>query len=281
MTSRHHARPFAKALAVLLATLLACLLCGCSSTGDAGGENAAMAASEEAAGSSGNAADSSAVTADREVGQAMESEGKGGAPELLYQGKASMRIVTPEGKVIYIDPYAGEGYDLAADLILVTHDHFDHSATEMVASRNPDCAVITQREAVIDGAHQTFDLGYVVVEAVQAGFNAYHDVNECAGYVLTFSNGKSVYVTGDTSTTEQMPELAEKQIDYAFYCCDGVYNMGLDEAAEAAMMVAAKHNIPYHMTTTASGRQFDRELAEQFDAPNRLIVEDGESILIE
>ena len=43
--------------------------------------------------------------------------------ELLYQGQASMRVVTDEGKVIYIDPYVGEGYDLPADLILVTHAH--------------------------------------------------------------------------------------------------------------------------------------------------------------
>ena len=46
-------------------------------------------------------------------------------------------------------------------------------------------------------------------------------------------------------------------------------------------MVGAKHNIPYHMTATTDGRHFDRELAEQFEAKNRLIVEDGEEILVE
>ncbi|MBP5395997.1 MAG: hypothetical protein J6Y34_03270, partial [Bacteroidales bacterium] len=34
------------------------------------------------------------------------------APKLLYQGHGSLRIVTGDGKVIYVDPYAGEGYDL-------------------------------------------------------------------------------------------------------------------------------------------------------------------------
>lgn len=91
---------------------------------------------------------------------------------------------------------------------------------------------------------------------------------------------QSVYVTGDTSTTEQMPLLAEKNIDYAFFCCDGIYNMGLDEAAECAEMVGAKHNIPYHVTAK-EGVVFDRELAEQFEAPNRLIIEAGEEIVIE
>ena len=41
------------------------------------------------------------------------------AGRLLYQGHGSLRIVTGEGKVIYVDPYAGDGYDLPADLIRI------------------------------------------------------------------------------------------------------------------------------------------------------------------
>ena len=47
--------------------------------------------------------------------------------KLLYQGHGSFRITTDEGKVIYVDPFAGEGYDLSADGILVTHGHYDHT----------------------------------------------------------------------------------------------------------------------------------------------------------
>ena len=202
------------------------------------------------------------------------------AATLLYMGQASMRIVTAEGKVIYIDPYTGD-YTMPADLILVTHGHFDHCAVEEVENRNDSCQIITYKEAVVNGEHQAFDLGYVKIEAVEAGYNNWHDVNACVGYILTFSNGISLYVTGDTSTTKQMPLLAEKNIDYAFFCCDGVFNMGLEEAAECARAVAAKHNIPYHNTTDNTGEMFDRSLAEQFDAPNRLIVFPGEELLLE
>ncbi len=75
------------------------------------------------------------------------------APTLLYMGQASIRIVTAEGKVIYIDPYAGDQYDLPADLILVTHGHFDHYAIDKVTNRNENCQIITHKEAVIDGVH--------------------------------------------------------------------------------------------------------------------------------
>lgn len=139
-----------------------------------------------------------------------------GSATLLYQGQASIRIITDEGKVIYIDPYAGDSYELPTDLILVTHSHFDHSQTDKVENRNEGCQIITYKEAVQDGVHQTFELGFVTVEAVEAGYNSLHDVNDCVGYVLTFSNGKSVYVTGDTSKTEQMSLMDEMEIDYAF-----------------------------------------------------------------
>ncbi len=203
------------------------------------------------------------------------------APVLLYMGQASIRIVTPEDKVIYIDPYAGGAYDLPADLILVTHDHFDHSALDRVKERSEDCVVITQVEALENGEHQTFVFPFVTVEAVEAGYNRWHDVRECVGYVLTFTNGKSVYVSGDTSTTNQMSEMSSMEIDYAFYCCDGVYNMGIKEAVRCAEMVGAKHNIPYHNSTSNRGEMFDLELAEQFDAENRLIVLPGEEIEIQ
>ena len=73
------------------------------------------------------------------------------APSLLYMGQGSLRIVTGEGKVIYIDPYSGDGYDLPADLILVTHGHYDHNGLALVQSRNEDCRIITQNEALAGG----------------------------------------------------------------------------------------------------------------------------------
>ena len=59
----------------------------------------------------------------------------------------------------------------------------------------------------------------------------------------------------NTSTNKQMAEMADMSIDYAFYCCDGVYNynMGLEEAARCAEIVGAKHYIPYHNSTSNPG----------------------------
>ena len=200
---------------------------------------------------------------------------KDATDRLLYQGHGSLRITTADGKVIYIDPYAGKGYENAADLILITHGHYDHTDTSRIESRNPGCRVITWKEALEGGKHRSFDFGFVSVEAVEAGFNRNHNAKECVGFVLTLPTGVSVYASGDTSKTKQMTKLAEKNIDFAFFSCDGIYNMDLAEAAECAEIVGAKHNIPYHM---APGKLFERSRAEKFNAPNRLILADGEEI---
>lgn len=252
-----------KAICILLLLCLPASLAACAGSG---GTDATGAVTQTHA---------AAQTSEQEETTMAENTS---ASKLLYMGHASLRLTTPEGKVIYIDPYAGDGYAPAADLILVTHSHFDHTALDKVANRAPDCRVITWKEALAGGKHQTFDLDYATVEAVEAGYNRNHSVKECVGYVLTLSDGVRVYVSGDTSKTKQMPALAEKQIDYAFFCCDGVYNMDLDEAAECAALVGAKHSIPYHVIAASGGTTFDRARAEQFAAEGRLILEPGEEI---
>ncbi len=201
-----------------------------------------------------------------------------GGSAMLYQGHGSLRITTGEGRIIYIDPYAGDGYDLPADLILITHGHYDHTDVGLIKSRNDDCRVITYKEALVKGEYKTFELGYATVEAVQAGNNKNHNIKECVGWLITLSDGITVYVSGDTSTTDQMAELAGRGIDYAFFCCDGIYNMDMDEAIACAKLVNARHSVPYHM---APGKLFDGERAELFDVPNRLIVPAGEEIILE
>lgn len=200
------------------------------------------------------------------------------APRLLYQGHGSLRIETADGKVIYVDPYAGEGYDLQADLILVSHGHSDHNAIDLIKTRSKDCQVIYNTDALVDGEYKKFDLGYAVVEAVQAGNNRNHDINKCVGWLITLPGDITVYATGDTSTTDQMAELAERDIHYAFFVCDGVYNMDMEEAIACAKLVKARNSIPYHMQP---GSLFDKERAEQFDVPGKLIIPAGEEIVLE
>jgi len=195
--------------------------------------------------------------------------------KLLYQGHGSYRITSKDGVVIYVDPYAGTGYDVPADIILVTHEHGDHNQIQLPA-RKDSCVVIRAADALVNGEYKTFNIDGLNIEAVEA-YNKNHNRNSCVGFIITI-DGIPIYAAGDTSTTEQMASFAERHFSYALLPCDGIYNMGLDEAAACAELIGAKHNIPIHMKP---GALFDLARAEAFNAPNRLIVQPGEEITLE
>ena len=192
--------------------------------------------------------------------------------KLLYQGHASLRLTLNDERVIYIDPYAGAGYEKEADFILITHQHHDHTAIHKVIQKD-SCRIISNKEALVSGEYKSFEFDGFKIQAVEAA-GRMHPKDRCVGYILEF-DGLTIYVSGDTAATEQMQTFAERTIDYAFFCADGIINMGLKESANCAEMIKAKHNIPYHI---APGRLFSNRRAQKWTAPNKLIIEPGEEI---
>ena len=194
-------------------------------------------------------------------------------PKLLYQGHGSFRLASDDGVIVFIDPFMGTGYDLPADIILVTHQHDDHNQINLITQK-PGCTVISNVEALEGGKHNTFSLCGLKIEAVEAGYNQGHTTSDSVGFIITI-DGLQLYFCGDTSKTPQMAEFAARKLDYAFLCADGFYNMGLEEATECAELIGAKHNVPVHLKP---GELFDKDMAEQFMGPNRLIIEAGEEV---
>ena len=195
-------------------------------------------------------------------------------PKLLYQGHGSYRLTADDGRIIYVDPYAGKGYEKPADIILVTHQHSDHNQTNMCAKK-PNCKIITNDKALANGKHNSFDIDGVHIQSVEAK-NKNHNPKECVGYIITL-DGVKIYASGDTSKTEQMKTFAGHKLDYAVFPGDGFYNMGPEEAAECAALIGAKHNIIIHLKP---GALFDREKADGWNAPNKLVVEPGQEITL-
>jgi len=129
-------------------------------------------------------------------------------PKLYYQGHGSYRLTANDRRVIYVDPYKGQGYEIPADFILVTHQHNDHNKIKRVTQK-PDCWIISNFETLSGGKQNTFDLGSgLKVEAVEAS-NARHNPRECVGYIVTL-DGITLYCAGDMSKTEQMKSFAAR-----------------------------------------------------------------------
>jgi len=191
--------------------------------------------------------------------------------KLLFQGHGSLRLTSNKGTVVYLDPYAGEGYDVPADLILVTHQHQDHNQVDLCAKK-PETRIISNFEALVDGKYNLFDIDDLHIEAVEA-YNENHDIHQCVGY-LVMVDGLKIYFSGDTSQTKQMESLATKNIDYAFYPGDGKYNMDPTEAECCARLVGAKHNVLIHVLPDEALHR----LADLWQAPNKLILAAGDEI---
>ena len=87
--------------------------------------------------------------------------------ELLYQGHGSYRIVSNEGVVIYVDPYAGEGYDMPADIVIVTHEHSDHNQVDLVTLKG-DGVILRHGDLFVDGEYPIKKIKKVMIEGTPA-----------------------------------------------------------------------------------------------------------------
>lgn len=173
--------------------------------------------------------------------------------EVTFLGHGSLKLRTSAGHVIYIDPFmspegdsSNVGYEDAADAILVTHQHYDHTAIDKPA-HNLGCVVWQNMDShPTPDAYLTrefFD-GEVVVRATEA-YNAIHKKDECVGYIVKV-DGKAIYFSGDTGPTDEMGRLSAENLDLAFLPTDGIYTMKAEQAAKCADLIGAKKSVPIH-----------------------------------
>lgn len=194
---------------------------------------------------------------------------------LFYQGHASFRITTDSGKVIFVDPYEGEGYKTPADIVLITHEHYDHNGIDKIIPADR-CIVIRSKDALANGIYQSFYEFGVSVEAVPA-YNSHHKKEECVGYLINV-DGITIYHAGDTDLIPEMAELKNKNIDYALLPIDGFYTMSPEDAAKTAELIDAKRLIPMH---SHPGMIWDIKQVMKVHSDRAILVRPNDNIRLE
>ena len=81
---------------------------------------------------------------------------------MLYQGHGSYRFALDDGTVVYVDPFAGKGYDLPADLILVTHEHFDHTKVDKMPHAQGCVGYRAKHASKPEDRRQLMKSGYII-----------------------------------------------------------------------------------------------------------------------
>lgn len=174
---------------------------------------------------------------------------------------------------VYIDPWKLSAGARPADLILVTHDHFDHFSAADIASIGAAATTLIGPAAVtgqVSGLttvtlapREAATVGGVTVTAVSA-YNLdkfrspgepYHPrVAGYLGYVVEM-DGLRVYHAGDT---DAIPEMSDVRCDVALLPVGGTYTMTAAEAAAACDALGASAAVPMHFADIV-GTQADAE----------------------
>jgi L-ascorbate metabolism protein UlaG (beta-lactamase superfamily) len=165
------------------------------------------------------------------------------------------------GVTVYIDPWKLRAGQPAADLILVTHDHFDHlSLPDIRSIAGGDTVVVgpasvtaqlSGLETVTVAPGESVDVAGVEVLAVPAynmdKFRApgqpYHPRESGGvGYVVAL-DGVRYYHAGDT---DAVPEMADVHCEVALLPVGGKFTMTWEEAAEACELIDTEAAVPMH-----------------------------------
>lgn len=179
-----------------------------------------------------------------------------------WLGHSSFRI--EDGTVqIYIDPYQIPARTPKADIVFITHAHYDHFSAEDIAKvQNEETIFVAPKDvaaqmkgnviAVEPG--KSYSIGKLKIQTVPA-YNLdkkFHPKqNAWVGYIITLSNGQKIYHAGDT---DFIPEMKSIITDIAMLPCGGTYTMTAKQAADAANSFTPKLLIPMHYGSIVGSR---------------------------
>jgi len=188
-----------------------------------------------------------------------------------FYGHASVELQTG-GKTLLFDPFISPNpqakhidvNSLKPDYILVTHGHGDHVADVATIQKNSGAKVVAIAEIAgwfgkqgIENTHGMnigggFDFDFGRVKMVYALHSSSMPDGSYggnpAGFVI-YSEGKKIYMAGDTALTYDMKLLAAENLDWAFLPIGDNYTMGADDAIQACDFINCKNVIGVHYDT--------------------------------
>ena len=185
--------------------------------------------------------------------------------EVLYH--SSIRI--SKNKIIYIDPFKIDKNYNDADIVFITHDHFDHYSEEDIdkvinenttiiipeemltkilrkgINKNAVITVESNKEYMVQG------IKFETIPAYNTNKTFHSKENDWVGYIITL-DGIRYYIAGDTDITEENRKV---KCDVAFVPVGGTYTMNSKEAAQLINEIQPKIAVPIHYGNVVGTKQ--------------------------
>ena len=185
-------------------------------------------------------------------------------------------------KTIYFDPYQlmEEYHD--ADIIFITHDHYDHYEESSIKNAMTDKTILVVPTSLEEQArtlstnlilvepNKTYTIDDILVDVIPS-YNTNKDFHpkdkNYVGYNITIDDTK-YYVMGDTDRTSEADSV---QTDICLVPIGGTYTMNVDEAVAYINDLKPKKVIPIHYGTVAGDKSFGNTFKEKIN--NEIKVE--------
>ena len=172
-------------------------------------------------------------------------------------------------KVIYMDPFKiNENYN-DADIIFITHDHYDHFSEEDIDKvKKEDTVIIVPEELLTKALRKGFRKDYIItvepnkkymvkemkfetIPAYNTNKKFHPKENRWVGYIIEIK-GTKYYIAGDTDITEENKKV---KCDVAFVPVGGTYTMDFKEAANLVNEIQPKIAVPIHYGSVVGTKQ--------------------------
>lgn len=169
-------------------------------------------------------------------------------------------IKIKDNKIIYFDPFKITDKLNDADIIFITHDHYDHLDIESINNVKKDDTLLVipssiigkiennlfqENKIIMVNPNEEYEiLGYKVKTIPSYNINKkFHPKeNKYVGYIITINN-EDIYIAGDTDITE---EMANVECDIALIPIGGTFTCTYEEAATFINKIKPKYVIPIH-----------------------------------